>query len=110
MQIDSDLSHDPSAVPSLLAPLDEGYEVVIGSRYVPGGSIPDWTLHRRLLSRGGNIYSSLALGLRVGDATSGFRVYAESVLRRIGLSALSVRAATASRSSSPTARPRPVLA
>jgi dolichol-phosphate mannosyltransferase len=86
VQIDSDLSHDPSAVPSLLGPLDEGYEVVIGSRYVPGGSIPDWTLHRRLLSRGGNIYSSLALGLRVGDATSGFRVYSESVLRRIGLS------------------------
>lgn len=90
VEIDSDLSHDPAAIPSLLAPLAEGYELVIGSRYVPGGSIPDWSWHRRLLSKGGNVYSSLLLGLHVADSTAGYRVYAASVLRRIELA--SVRA------------------
>jgi dolichol-phosphate mannosyltransferase len=90
VEIDSDLSHDPAAVPSLLAPLSEGTELVIGSRYVPGGSIPDWSWHRRLLSRGGNVYSSVMLGLHVHDSTAGFRAYAGTLLRRIDLS--SVRA------------------
>ena len=90
VEIDSDLSHDPAAIPSLLSPLSEGCELVIGSRYVPGGSIPDWRWHRRLLSRGGNIYSSMMLGLHVEDSTAGFRVYAGTLLRRIELA--SVRA------------------
>ena len=51
------------------------HEVVIGSRYIPGGVIPKWSLLRRLLSRGGNQYASLMLGLHVADSTSGFRVY-----------------------------------
>jgi dolichol-phosphate mannosyltransferase len=90
VEIDSDLSHDPAAIPSLLAPLREGCELVIGSRYVPGGAIPDWSWHRRLLSRGGNVYSSMLLGLHVADSTAGFRVYAGSLLERIDLG--SVRA------------------
>jgi dolichol-phosphate mannosyltransferase len=90
VEIDSDLSHDPAAIPSLLAPLAEGYEAVIGSRYITGGSIPAWRWHRRLLSRGGNIYSSWLLGLHVADATAGFRAYAASLLSRIDLG--SVRA------------------
>jgi hypothetical protein len=57
----------------------------MGSRYVPGGSIPDWTWHRRLLSRGGNVYASSLLGLGVADSTAGFRAYAASVLDRIDL-------------------------
>ena len=85
VEIDSDLSHDPASIPSLLAPLADGHELVIGSRYVPGGSIPDWRWHRRLLSRGGNVYSSLLLGLHVADSTAGFRVYAASLLDRIDL-------------------------
>lgn len=85
VEIDSDLSHDPAAIPSLLAPLAEGYELVIGSRYVPGGSIPDWSWHRRLLSKGGNVYSSTVLGLHVHDSTAGYRVYASSLLERIAL-------------------------
>ena len=88
VEIDSDLSHDPAAIPSLLAPLSQGYELVIGSRYVPGGAIPDWSWHRRLLSRGGNIYSSALLGLHVADSTAGFRVYTASVLQRIELNAV----------------------
>jgi dolichol-phosphate mannosyltransferase len=85
VEIDSDLSHDPASIPSLLAPLEDGYEVVIGSRYVPGGSIPAWSWHRRLLSKGGNLYSSALLGLHVADSTAGFRAYAASLLRRIEL-------------------------
>lgn len=88
VEMDSDLSHEPEALPALLAPLSEGYEVVIGSRYVPGGRIPNWAWHRRLLSRGGNLYASMVLGLGVSDSTAGFRAYAASVLRRIDLDAV----------------------
>ena len=85
VEMDSDFSHDPGALPSLVAPLGEGYEVCIGSRYVHGGSIPNWSLPRRMLSRGGNIYADLMLGLDVRDSTAGFRAYAASVLERIDL-------------------------
>jgi dolichol-phosphate mannosyltransferase len=85
VEMDSDLSHDPQALPTLVAPIEEGYEVSIGSRYVPGGSIPDWRWHRRLLSRGGNLYADWLLGLGVRDSTAGFRAYAATVLRRIDL-------------------------
>ncbi|MDA8266525.1 MAG: polyprenol monophosphomannose synthase [Actinomycetota bacterium] len=90
VEMDSDFSHDPDSLESLLAPIAEGFEVSIGSRYVPGGSIPNWTLSRRLLSRGGNLYANLLLGLGVADSTAGFRAYAATVLRRIDID--SVRA------------------
>ena len=85
VEMDADLSHDPDALPGLVAPLGKGFELVIGSRYVPGGSIPNWAWHRRLLSRGGNVYASTLLGLGVTDSTSGFRAYSASVLNRIAL-------------------------
>jgi dolichol-phosphate mannosyltransferase len=85
IEMDADLSHDPGALPGLVAPLSSGHELVIGSRYVPGGSIPNWAWHRRLLSRGGNVYASSLLGLGVADSTAGFRAYSASVLRRIDL-------------------------
>ena len=59
-----------------MAPLREGFDVVIGSRYVDGGSIPNWSWHRHLLSRGGNLYASAVLGLGVSDSTAGYRGYA----------------------------------
>jgi dolichol-phosphate mannosyltransferase len=90
VEMDSDFSHDPDALGSLVAPFDDGYELSIGSRYVPGGSIPDWTLARRLLSRGGNLYADTLLGLGVKDATAGYRAYSATLLRRIDLD--SVRA------------------
>lgn len=90
VEMDSDLSHDPADLPALLSPLEEGYDLVIGSRYVPGGSIPDWSVVRRLLSRGGNLYADRMLGLGVQDSTSGFRAYRSTVLERIDLG--SVRA------------------
>ncbi len=83
VQIDADLSHDPAALPRLLAALDEGADLVIGSRYVPGGSVPHWPLHRRALSRYGNRYTSLALRTGVKDATAGYRAYRADMLRTV---------------------------
>jgi dolichol-phosphate mannosyltransferase len=85
VEIDADFSHDPAALPSLVGPLDEGIDLAIGSRYVEGGSIPNWAWHRHLLSRGGNIYASRMLGLGVADATAGYRVYSAAILRRLDL-------------------------
>ena len=85
VEMDADFSHDPETLPDLVAPLDDGFEVVVGSRYIPGGSIPNWSWHRHLLSWGGNRYASVMLGLGVADSTAGFRVYSASVLRRIDL-------------------------
>ncbi len=90
VEMDSDFSHDPKSLPDLIAPLMDGYQVAIGSRYVPGGTIPDWSLSRRLLSRFGNVYADVMLGLGVKDSTAGFRVYGAQTLRSIDLA--SVRA------------------
>jgi dolichol-phosphate mannosyltransferase len=87
IQMDADLSHAPEAVPDLLAPLEAGADVVVGSRYVPGGSIPHWPWHRRALSRYGNLYASLLLRSGVVDATSGYRAYKADVLRRVDVAA-----------------------
>ena len=85
VEIDADFSHDPAALPALLAPLARGYDVSIGSRYIEGGSIPNWAWHRRLLSRGGNAYASAVLGLGVHDSTAGFRAYGADILRRLDI-------------------------
>ncbi|MFZ0059135.1 MAG: polyprenol monophosphomannose synthase [Acidimicrobiales bacterium] len=85
VEMDSDFSHDPRALPGLLAALGDGVELVIGSRYVPGGSIPNWSISRRLISRLGNIYAKALLGLGVEDSTAGYRVYAATLLRRLDL-------------------------
>jgi dolichol-phosphate mannosyltransferase len=82
VEIDCDFSHDPMALPSLLAVAKDA-DVVIGSRYVPGGVIPQWSWSRKLLSRGGNRYASFMLNLGVEDATSGFRVYSKRCLELI---------------------------
>jgi len=83
VEIDADFSHDPAALPTLLEAAQRGADVVIGSRYTLGGSIPAWKWHRRLLSRGGNSYASMTLGLRVKDATAGYRVYRGESLKRM---------------------------
>jgi dolichol-phosphate mannosyltransferase len=84
VQMDSDLSHDPGALPQLLAALGDN-DCVIGSRYVPGGSVPHWPLHRRLLSLVGNRYAAIMLGLPLHDITSGYRVWSAQMLNLIGL-------------------------
>lgn len=83
VQMDADLSHDAAALPSLLAELDNGATAVIGSRYVPGGSIPHWPWHRRALSKWGNRYACFVLGMKVHDATAGYRAYNSEVLSTI---------------------------
>ena len=90
VEMDSDLSHDPARLPALLRAVEGGVDLAIGSRYVPGGVIPDWPLHRRLLSRWGNRYADILLALSVHDATSGFRAYRAEALRGVDLE--SVRA------------------
>lgn len=84
IEMDSDLSHDPDALPDLVAPI-ENHDLVIGSRYIPGGSIPRWGIHRRLLSKGANLYSAFMLGVPVHDWTSGFRAYRASILSAMDL-------------------------
>ena len=83
VQMDADFSHDPAMLPELLRQVEAGADVVIGSRYVAGGSIHDWPTIRRVLSRGGNLYASTLLGLGIRDATSGFRAYRADVLKVI---------------------------
>ena len=83
ISMDVDLSHDPAVLPEMLALLDAGADAVIGSRYVPGGGTVDWPLHRRVLSRWGNRYTSFVLGLQVRDCTSGYRAYRAAAMRAI---------------------------
>ncbi|HBX76892.1 MAG TPA: dolichol-phosphate mannosyltransferase [Acidimicrobiaceae bacterium] len=83
VQMDSDLSHDPAAVPQLLARIEDGADLAIGARYIPGGSIPNWSIGRRLLSSVGNRYATLLLGLPLSDVTSGFRAWKVPMLIRI---------------------------
>jgi dolichol-phosphate mannosyltransferase len=82
VEIDCDFSHDSRTLPALLVAA-RSHDVVIGSRYVEGGHIPRWTWSRRLLSRGGNQYASIVLGLGVADSTSGYRVYSGSALEKM---------------------------
>jgi dolichol-phosphate mannosyltransferase len=90
VEMDADLSHDPSDLPRLLRPvLQDQADLVIGSRYVAGGSIPEWPIHRRALSRWGNRYAAAMLRLDVGDVTAGFRAYRADVLRKIDLETVS---------------------
>lgn len=83
-EMDADLSHDPAALPGLVEPvLNSDADLVLGSRYVEGGSIPNWSMHRKLLSLWGNRYARFMLGLSVSDATGGFRAYRSELLETI---------------------------
>jgi dolichol-phosphate mannosyltransferase len=86
VQIDADLSHDPSVLPRLLGEVEAGADLAIGSRYVPGGEIPHWPWFRRALSRYGNLYAGIVLGTGVEDATSGYRAYRADTLKAIDYS------------------------
>ena len=83
VEMDSDLSHDPAALPLLLTAVADGAALALGSRYIPGGSIPDWSWRRRALSRWGNRYAAAVLGIDVKDATSGYRAYRAEALTNI---------------------------
>jgi dolichol-phosphate mannosyltransferase len=93
MEMDSDFSHKPEDVPRLIEALDQGADFVIGSRYVPGGKIPqDWSFLRRMNSKWGNVFARYVAGMyRVRDCTAGFRAIRADVVRKIDLAALKVR-------------------
>ncbi len=83
VQMDADLSHDPSVLPALVSIVEHGADVAIGSRYVPGGITLDWPRRRRWVSRWGNRYAAGVLGLAVNDATAGFRAYRAGALEQM---------------------------
>jgi dolichol-phosphate mannosyltransferase len=91
VQMDADFSHDPKDVPRLLAALDAGADLAIGSRYVEGGGTENWGLGRRLISRGGGLYARTALGVGIHDLTAGFKAWKAPTLRGIDLSAVDAR-------------------
>ena len=84
VEMDADGSHDPAELPRLLTELEHA-DLVIGSRYVPGGVVVNWPRSRQMLSRGGNAYVAAMLGIGVADATGGYRAYRADTLRAIGL-------------------------
>lgn len=84
VEMDADGSHDPRDLVTMLAAL-ESADLVIGSRYVPGGTVVNWPKSREALSRGANVYVRLMLRIGVHDATAGYRAYRAQTLRRIGL-------------------------
>jgi dolichol-phosphate mannosyltransferase len=86
LEMDADFSHDPEDLARLLDVVRSGSaDLALGSRYVQGGAVADWTLLRRVVSRGGSLYASLVLGLRVRDLTGGFKCFRREVLEAIDL-------------------------
>jgi dolichol-phosphate mannosyltransferase len=88
VEMDADGSHRPEDLPRLLAAVRGGADAVIGSRYVPGGTVVNWPKSREFLSRGANIYNRLMLGINIKDATGGYRVYRAATLRKIDLTTI----------------------
>jgi dolichol-phosphate mannosyltransferase len=87
LEMDCDFSHDPKAVPRLIAAVEAGADIAIGSRYVPGGGTENWGLLRRMISRAGSLYTRTLL-MPVEDPTSGFKCFRREVLERIDLDAI----------------------
>ena len=83
LEMDADLSHDPADLPRLIAAARDGADVVLGSRYVPGGGVEGWPLHRRLISRAGGRYAATVLGLPLRDLTGGFKCFRAGALRAV---------------------------
>jgi dolichol-phosphate mannosyltransferase len=83
IEMDADFSHDPVDLPRLIEAIDQGADLAIGSRYVPGGSTPDWPFGRRLISKSGNLYARLMLGIPIRDATAGFRAFRAEALQTL---------------------------
>jgi len=91
LEMDCDFSHNPADVPRLIAAAEDGADLVLGSRYVPGGGTRNWGLARRLISRGGSVYTALFLRMGVKDPTGGFKCFRRAVLERLDLDAITPR-------------------
>jgi len=74
-EMDADLSHDPLYIKDFIHAIEKGGQMVVGSRYIKGGKVPDWSFHRRLISKGGNLFARFWLGLSPKDVTSGYKAY-----------------------------------
>lgn len=90
IQMDADFSHDPAYLPSLLAGLADA-DLVLGSRYVPGGGTRNWAKARQIISQGGNVVARIGLGIQVHDATGGFRAFRRSTIERLRFQDLDLR-------------------
>jgi dolichol-phosphate mannosyltransferase len=86
VEMDADGSHPPEQLPDLLARIEGGSDVVIGSRWVPGGSVVNWPRSREVLSRSGSLYARIALGLHLRDVTAGYRAFRATALQKLDLS------------------------
>jgi dolichol-phosphate mannosyltransferase len=91
LEMDCDFSHDPKDVPRLIEACEGGADLVLGSRYVPGGGTANWGLVRRIISWGGSFYARVILGVRIRDLTGGFKCYRRGVLEAIDLEAVHSR-------------------
>src|SRR5580765_1081998 len=83
LEMDCDFSHDPADVPRLITAVEDGADLAIGSRYVVGGAVRNWSLLRRMISRGGSLYARILLGVPIHDLTAGFKCYRRTVLEAI---------------------------
>ena len=83
IQMDADFSHKPEYLPEMVKKTDEGYSVVVGSRYTKGGGTENWGILRRIISRGGSFYASTVLGLGVNDVTAGFKCWNAELLNKV---------------------------
>ncbi|HEY6671240.1 MAG TPA: polyprenol monophosphomannose synthase [Solirubrobacterales bacterium] len=90
IEMDADFSHDPAYLPRLIGAA-ENADLVIGSRYVPGGGVTEWGQMRRFISRGGSAYARMALGLPIRDLTGGFKCFRREVLEAINLDTIEAR-------------------
>jgi dolichol-phosphate mannosyltransferase len=88
LEMDCDFSHDPDYLPHLIAAVEAGADLALGSRYVPGGGVRNWGLLRRVISAGGSFYARVILGVKVRDLTGGFKCYRRAVLEAIDLDAV----------------------
>jgi len=82
-EMDADLSHNPEFIPGFIRRLAEGFDAVVGSRYIPGGGIKGWSFYRRLVSSGANFLARLLVGIKIRDVTSGYRAFKADLLRAI---------------------------
>jgi dolichol-phosphate mannosyltransferase len=87
-ELDADFSHDPAQIPQFIAKIESGYDLVIGARYIPGGSTPTWNAYRKAISWSANIYARILLGWHIHDYTTGYRVYRAKKLASIDLDAV----------------------
>ncbi len=90
-EMDADLSHDATYLPHFLRLIDQGADLVLGSRYVKGGGVENWSLPRRVISRGGCLYAQLILGLPYHDLTGGFKCFRRRVLETVDLDAIDTK-------------------